>query len=571
MQKLAVITGFGGINAAGRSSGHQAFRRLISDVLPQQQRRDMLASLAQLCQQTDHWQHNPDDTANNLLDSTLIRRWDNVAFDADRVPLHTPFTDEQGQSCLRIEHKRLAVQSGGQLPRGFDPANLYPSRHHPRGLQMAVYGASDALGCLGIDWEQIRQHLPPDQIAVYAGSAMGQLDDNGHGGMLQSALKGKRTSSKQCALGLSEMPADFINAYVLGSAGSTGSMVGACATFLYNLKLACDDIRSGRRRLVIVGNSEAPLTPEIIEGYSAMTALATEQNLKKLDDVEQADFRRASRPFGNNCGFTLGESAQFFVLTDDELAMELGLSVHGAIGEVFIHADGPKKSISGPGIGNYITMGKAMAEARRWLGDDALRYGSFVQAHGSSTPQNRSTESHIYSELAHAFNIHNWPITAVKAYVGHSIGAASADQLLFTLGAWSDGWLPGIVTTEAIADDVHQQGLNLLLKHQSIDTQQMPLAFINAKGFGGNNASAFILSPQQTEQMLRQKHGQKYWKQYQHINEPVKQQALQYDQDATAGLCRPRYQFGQGVVEPEQLQICDERIVIPGWNHAVEL
>jgi acetoacetyl-[acyl-carrier protein] synthase len=573
MNKLAVITGFGGINAAGRSSGHQAFRRLIADALNQQQRTGLLASLAQLTGQLQPWQQGAhSDEA--LLQASLIRGWENVPFDGNQVETRVAFKDEQGRQCWRQDHKRLTVQSAGQLPTGFDPATLYPSRHHPRGLQMAVYGASDALGCLGMDWEEIRQHLQPDQIAVYAGSAMGQLDANGHGGMLQSALNGKRTSSKQCALGLSEMPADFINAYVLGSVGSTGSMVGACATFLYNLKVALDDIQSGRRRLVIVGNSEAPITPEIIEGYNAMTALATEANLRKLDglsDDETPDWRRASRPFGDNCGFTLGESAQFFVLTDDELAIELGLTVHAAVGEVFVHADGHKKSISGPGAGNYITMGKAMAAARRWLGEGALKNGSFVQAHGSSTPQNRVTEAHIYAELARAFGIENWPITAVKAYVGHSIGAASADQLLFTLGSWHDGWLPGITTTDRIADDVEQRRLQFLLQHQSIDSQEMPLAFINAKGFGGNNASAFMISPQQTHSWLREKVGRQRWHAYLEANESVREAAKVYDQQVSADQVKPRYEFGQGVIEPEQLDISDERIVVPGWQHPIKL
>ena len=36
------------------------------------------------------------------------------------------------------------VSSAGQLPTGFDPGALYQSRSHPRGLQLTVYGASDA-------------------------------------------------------------------------------------------------------------------------------------------------------------------------------------------------------------------------------------------------------------------------------------------------------------------------------------------------------------------------------------------------------------------------------------------
>lgn len=573
MRKLAVITAFGGINAAGRSSGHQAFRRLVLDKLSAPQQLETLNALAQLMglpQQSDidaAWREQ-------IINGSLIRGWDNIDWDATAVPFHQPFTDADGTPCWRLGHKRLAVQSAGQTPKGFDPAALYPSRHHPRGLQMAVYGVSDALGQLGLDWDLIRQHLRPDQIAVYAGSAMGQQDANGHGGMLQSFLQGKRTSSKQCALGLSEMPADFINAYVLGNVGATGSMTGACATFLYNLKVALDDIHSGRRRLVIVGNSEAPLTPEIVEGFSAMTALVTEQKLRDLDGLSAdatPDFRRASRPFGENGGFTIAEAAQFIVLTDDALALELGLSIYGSVGDVFINADGYKKSISNPGVGNYLTMGKAMAEARRWLGERALQNGSFVHAHGSSTPANRTTESHIFSELAKAFRIPAWDITAVKAHVGHSISAASADQLMATLGSWAHGIIPGITTTREVAADVHQSNLNILLQHKEIDAEKTPLAFVNSKGFGGNNASAFFISPHKTMELLQRKYSGQEWHDYHDKNADVQQRSQQWDKDTSAGLTKPTYRFGEAVLEPEDLELSDLRIRIKGWENPVEL
>lgn len=567
MKNLAVITGFGGINAAGRSSGNHAFRRIVYDALNAEQQASTLQSLATLMGLSAEQEQE-------ILDGTLVRGWDNTSFDPEAVPFHEPFKDADGNDCYRITGRRMNVQSGGQLPKGFDPANEYRSRHHPRGLQMAVYAASDALGSLGIEWETLCQHLSADQIGVYAGSAMGQLDTAGHGGMIQSALTGKRTSSKQCPLGLSEMPADFVNAYVLGNMGSTGSMVGACATFLYNLRLAKEDIESGRRRLVVVGNAEAPLNPEIIEGYNAMTALVTEPRLRELDgcsEDEAPDFRRASRPFGDNAGFTLSESAQFFVLTDDELALELGLNILGSIGDVFVHADGYKKSISNPGVGNYLTMGKAMASVRRQLGDDALKHRSYVHAHGSSTPQNRTTESHIYQELAGAFGIENWPVVAVKAQLGHSLAAASADQTMMALGAWIDNILPGITTTHAIADDVYTKGVDYKLQHEAIEPGQLDVAFINSKGFGGNNASATVLSPLATQRLIAEKHGQDKLAAHRDLNIGIREKIDQYDQEMSSGQRKPRYRFGEGVLQPEDLQVTDTEIRIAGWDKPVPL
>src|SRR5690606_41495258 len=104
----------------------------------------------------------------------------------------------------------------------FAPGHPYHSRFHPRGLQSTIVGMSDALRSIGIDWERITASVAPDQIAVHAGSIMSQLDENGYGGLMQARLKGGRVTSKQLPLGLNTMPADFINAYVLGSLGSTG-------------------------------------------------------------------------------------------------------------------------------------------------------------------------------------------------------------------------------------------------------------------------------------------------------------------------------------------------------------
>src|SRR5690606_27900130 len=133
------------------------------------------------------------------------------------------------------------------------------------------------------------------------------------------------------------------------------------------LRQGVEDIQSGRRRVVLVGGGEAPVTPEIIDGFNAMSALASDANLRHLDGTQDVDYRRASRPFGQNCGFVLGESSQFALLMDDELAMELGADIYGAVSDVYINADGFKKSISAPGPGNYITLAKAVASARAIL------------------------------------------------------------------------------------------------------------------------------------------------------------------------------------------------------------
>ena len=97
----------------------------------------------------------------------------------------------------------------------------------------------------------------------------------------------------------------------------------------------------------MIGSSEAPITPEVIEGYRTMGALAEDEALIKLDGgtFETPDHTRACRPFGENCGFTLAEASQFIVLFDDALALELGAQIYGSVADVFVNADGFKKSM----------------------------------------------------------------------------------------------------------------------------------------------------------------------------------------------------------------------------------
>jgi acetoacetyl-[acyl-carrier protein] synthase len=439
---------------------------------------------------------------------------------------------------------------------------------------MAIFAASDALGSLGLDWHAVANRIPADQISIYAGSAMSQLDANGNGGLVASRFQGKRVTSKHVAMGLAEMPADFINAYVLGSLGTTGHNMGACATSLYNLRQGILDIREGRARIAIVGGAEAPLTPEVIDGLVTMGALSTDQALLELDKhkgLSQPDYRRACRPFAENCGFTVAEAAQLIILMDDELALELGADIHAAIADVYVNADGHKKSISSPGVGNYLTFAKAVALACQILGDEGVRHRSFVQAHGTGTPQNRVTESCILNETAKAFGIHHWPVAAIKCYLGHSMAVASGDQLVNTLGVWRYGIIPGIATIDAVADDVHASHLRLSSSHLDCGVGNLDAAFINAKGFGGNNATALALAPHVAEQLLEKKHGAKRMAAWRQQVETTRAQAAAYDREATAGRAEVIYRFDHEVRGAEHIRMTDKELWIEGYRQAVQL
>lgn len=539
--------------------------------------------------------------ARHVLENTLIRRIHPDWFNPDAVPFnrlgHTKETSSIWLGPLQIPNplpvgwsvgrkegrlteyviepgdllkpctRKLSVQAAGMAPTGFRPDMFYPSRNHPRTLQLALFALSDCWLSSGLQWHHVKHHIAPNQVAVFAGSSIGQMDESGFGGMLKSALLGKRTTSKQLPLGYPQMPADFSNAYVLGSLGRSGATMGACASFLYNLHNAIDGIQEGRYKVAIVGGADCPITPEVIEGFRAMGALAEDQGLRELDglsDTDTPNYRRTSRPFGLNCGFTMGESSQYVILMDDQLALELGATIYGSVPTVASHADGGKRSISAPGAGNYLTLAQAAASIRDLLGQDVLAHETLVQAHGTSTPQNRVTESDVLSRVAQTFGIDQWMVSAVKSQLGHSQGTAGGDQLAVSLGAFASQIAPGIQTTETLAPDVIQHGLDFVLQSRE---QTLSAALINAKGFGGNNATAAVLSPEATATLLQSRHGPIQIA----GSDEVRARQERYRHEIDRGTIEILYHYGENIVDGSDLEMTATSVSVPGFGQSIPL
>lgn len=580
MPNLPVIVASGGINTAGRSSQRHAHNRLVINSIDIEARnRTIKASGAMM----------DSDIEDEILARTLVRRIERQHFDPSTVAINhryriddvhgvvnlSPdgFTTSRAQNALRglssgdtilvPTEREFDVSVAGQLPMGFDPGALYTSRNHPRGLQMSIYAMSDALADLGLNWDQLAGSLPPDAVSVYVSSSMGQLDEAATGGMLTAGHRGERVSAKNCPLGFAEMPGDFINAYVLKSLGHTGPALGACATFLYNLQRGVDDIKSGRARIAVVGASEAPIIPELMDGYVAMGALATDKELRQLQGVGEEGlihYRSACRPFGDNCGFVMGESAQVMILMDDTLALEQGAPILGAVPFVSVHADGAKKSIPGPGAGNYLTMVRAAQAARDILDEASFKRDGLVMAHGTGTPQNRTSESAIFSTVAQALSVDDWRVSAIKSHTGHSLGAAAGDQMSALLGIWESGWVPGIGSIDKLADDVVTDRLSFALR--DVETSDCSYALVNSKGFGGNNATATVLSPEASMKLLQRRHSTGALSQWQITNEVVEQSRRDIESARLNGDWQPMYRFNDGVLSDDDIRVESGQLVI---------
>ena len=113
MTSLPVVIGMGGINAAGRTSFHQGFRRIVIDKINAQAREETFVGLASLMKLVSMKDGQLVDQAGNIiavneieakfgqqiLDGTLIRKIEKNHFDVDATPWQQKMTltasDEQ--------------------------------------------------------------------------------------------------------------------------------------------------------------------------------------------------------------------------------------------------------------------------------------------------------------------------------------------------------------------------------------------------------------------------------------------------------------------------------------------
>ena len=543
-KKLPVICSIGGINSAGRTSNEMSYKRMVFNNLDSELKKEVITDLDSIS--------DVERSKEEILRGTLVRQLNKKLYDPDGL-----ITEIMG------------VNAAAQLPDNFDISKLYNSRQHPKGIQMTIFGVSDLLGNFGIDWEnELKPLIDPNRLAVFSGPAIGQLDYDGMGGLMQSRLKESRSTSKNLSMSLIEMSADFINAYILGSIGKTGMVAGACATYLYNMSAALNLLKNNDIDIAIVGSSEAPIVPEVTDGFLATTGIADDKKILAMQERNgegnNIDLTKACRPFGDNCGLILGESAQFSIVTTLDFAIEIGADILCAVPEIFINADGIKKSISSPGIGNYITMAQAFSKSKK---DITELKNSLIIAHGTGTFQNRSTESDVISKTATSLKVKDLLVTGLKGYIGHSMGPAGGDGLLAAIGIWQNGIIPGLETTPKLADDVSTEGLDFCLSNREIDPQDLDTAYINAKGFGGNNGTAPIYSPYIVKKIINKINQKRDLKKYHQKLEKTQGNKIEYNQKALNGNYDLIYRFNEKVLNPEEdLSISESSIKLTGYK-----
>ena len=560
---IPCLVGFGGLTPAGRGSHNLSYSRMIYDLESEQNKFNYLKSVLTLCGLIDETTEAPEieqlilSKENEVLENTLMRKLDYEFF----------------RNTFWSYDYEMPANACGQLPYRLDPVTHYASRQHPKALGMSIVGFTDAMSDAGFDLRKEIDTYGRDKVGCFAGCAVMNMDRYSGDGLFASYPMGKRASSKHISFTLPEMTADFINAYVTGSLGITGHFIGACATSLYNLNAGVELIKSGKSELVIVGAAEAILGPPAYIGFSAMGAMATDERMTNLQQLlgegDDLDYTKFCRPFGDNMGMVCGESAGFAILMSDRLALEVGANIRGCFLNVNINADGNKKSISGPGAGNYFSVGKTFKDIETVFGSKTLQEKSCFLAHGTGTPLNRITESHIVSTFAKEFGIENLPVTSVKSKLGHTMGTAGMDQIWCGLGALESQKLTGICTIPKLADDVFKDNLDFFLDNKEFSSQK-DIAFLNSKGFGGNNATSALISSNLTEELLQRRFTDKELKAWKKKREATLKLREKNFELAVNSDIEPIYEFDKDVLDLTDLEISKKNIKTKtGFNYAL--
>lgn len=254
----------------------------------------------------------------------------------------------------------------------------------------------------------------------------------------------------------------------LNAKGPNSCSVTACASGTNSIGDAFKVIERGDADVMITGGAEAPIVNMAIAGFTANTALTTNE-----------DPLTASRPFDvNRDGFVIGEGAGILVLEEYEHAVARGAKIYGEV--VGYGTTGDAHHITAPapeGEGAARAMKMAIEQA----GVDPSVVG-YINAHGTSTPYNDLFETQAVKSV---FGDHSYKLamSSTKSMTGHLLGAAGGIEAIFAVLALHEGILPPTINLEN-----PDPACDLDYVPNVARQQQVEYALSNSLGFGGHNA-----------------------------------------------------------------------------------
>lgn len=254
-------------------------------------------------------------------------------------------------------------------------------------------------------------------------------------------------------------------AQYLGLNGTIMAASAACASALHAIGIGYDLIRLGRQEVVLCGGAEE-LHPTVTGSFDILFATST-----KYNDTPQ----KTPRPFDRDRdGLVCGEGSGILVLEEYERAVKRNATIYAEVTGFSTTANGLHVSQS-----NKESMVRCIQQS---LDDSGIQAGEvdYINAHATATIQGDQEEAEAIREIFGA----TVPVSCLKGYIGHTLGAAGAIELAATLKMMESDLLYPTLNLENVSPDC--EGIQHLMQplHKKVNT-----VLKNGFAFGGINAS----------------------------------------------------------------------------------
>ncbi|MBT6538609.1 MAG: beta-ketoacyl-ACP synthase I [Francisellaceae bacterium] len=248
--------------------------------------------------------------------------------------------------------------------------------------------------------------------------------------------------------------------------GVTYSISSACASSAHCVGAAMEQIQLGKQDIMFAGGGEE-LHWSLSMLFDGMGALSSQYN-----DAPTT----ASRPFDTGRdGFVITGGGAIVVLEGYEHAKARGAKIYGEIVGYGATADG-YNMVQPSGEGAVRCMRQALQQV------DKVDY---VNAHGTSTPIGDLKEVDALHEV---FGSNMPVVSSTKSLTGHSLGAAGAQELIYSILMLEQNFACGTLNLEKPIDNA-SDSKRFINENTSMEINAV---MSNSFGFGGVNASLVV-------------------------------------------------------------------------------
>src|ERR1700694_4279384 len=246
--------------------------------------------------------------------------------------------------------------------------------------------------------------------------------------------------------------------------GVNYSISSACATSNHCIGNAAEIIQMGKQDIIFAGGcEELDWTLSVL--FDAMGAMSS-----KYNDTPAI----ASRAFdADRDGFVIAGGAGVLVVEELEHARARGAKIYAEIAGYGATSDGEDMvAPSGEGAARCMTM--ALATVKPPV--------DYINPHATSTPIGDLKEIEAIREV---FGGKAPPISATKSLTGHSLGAAGAQEAIYSLLMMNNGF----ICESANIGTLDPAFADMPIVRERRDNVALGCVLSNSFGFGGTNAS----------------------------------------------------------------------------------